>query len=1141
MTSPTHLILIVDDSAVDRAIYRNYLACDSRHHYHFIEASSGEQAIAIYQQQRPDLVLLDYQMPGQNGLVTLQQMRLLATATQLPVVMLTGDDSTEIAVEAMKGGTQDYLIKGKVTATAVQRAVHNLLEYRELQLKLERQQELQQLLASITLQVRQSLQLKMVLDTLVAQVRQCLATDRVIVYQFDQNWEGSIVAESVIAPWKSCLDLTLKDPCFQAQKGGIYKSGQSRVIADIYNDNLSDCHINMLEQFQVRANIVVPILVCPTPIERDQAIPPIATLKGGNQFGQSPKLWGLLIAHYCSSPHNWQDWEIELLEQLSVQAAIAIQQAELYQNLQQLNADLEARVEERTRALTASEAQFRAIVEQAAVGIERVDLEGNFLQVNRRFCEMLGYAEPEFMQLTIQDITYPEDWESHWQLMQELNSGQISTYSYEKRLVCKNKRTIWINLTASLICDEHGIPLSGLGIVEDINDRKQAEWEQQQAEKALRQSEAKNRAILQALPDLLLRMTKDGQYLEFCNLNGEETNNFSHITQSPNTVGDILPDYLATQRLHYVQLALETNEPQVYEHQVESCGEMRHEEIRIAVSGADEVLVIVRDITERHKMEAALRQLNQDLELRVAQRTKELQDSNQNLTAEIIQRQKVEEALRQKSAEFETIFNAIPDAVVFTDGNHTMRLVNPAFTNLFGYPAEEVLGKSTQILYQNREEFQQQIQLSVAPETFAKAQVCEISYVHKHGVLVITETVSTPVQDATGNLMGYLSIMRDILDRKASELEITRNRDLREAIFNESTDAIFLVNPDTLFTIDCNQLAVEMFEAGSKNQLIGIKGTSFQKENFSIEEIQDIWEEIRQNSFSIREIQYVTLQGFEFWGSLAIKPLNIAGQMINLFRVTDITRHKQAEEEMRKALQKEKDLNELKSRFISTTSHEFRTPLSVISSSAAILNAYHDRLSIEKREKHLNIIQTYVKHTTELLDDVLLINRAEAGQLAFTPAPLNPIEFCQVLIQEMQLSHEKSLIIFKFYSELQLPSPEEIRLSLDQKLIRQILSNLLSNAIKYSPDEETVNCELWLKPDSIILQVKDQGIGIPLEDQESLFESFYRARNVGTIQGTGLGLSIVKKCVELHGGNIKVASQLNQGTTFTVTIPIVNE
>lgn len=180
---------------------------------------------------------------------------------------------------------------------------------------------------------------------------------------------------------------------------------------------------------------------------------------------------------------------------------------------------------------------------------------------------------------------------------------------------------------------------------------------------------------------------------------------------------------------------------------------------------------------------------------------------------------------------------------------------------------------------------------------------------------------------------------------------------------------------------------------------------------------------------------------------------------------------------------------------------------------------------------------------TKLLNDVLAIGKAEAGKLKLSPEALDLENFCRTLVEDIQLqNHNQHQIVFSTGSEEKskvnipfFPMPQ-----MDKQLLREILDNLLSNAIKYSPKESTINLNLSYDNKNAIFQISDRGIGIPLPDRERLFETFHRATNVGTIPGTGLGLTIVKKCVDIHQGQISVESEVGVGTTFTVTLPMYN-
>ncbi|MGF1935308.1 MAG: ATP-binding protein [Nostoc sp. ChiQUE02] len=241
---------------------------------------------------------------------------------------------------------------------------------------------------------------------------------------------------------------------------------------------------------------------------------------------------------------------------------------------------------------------------------------------------------------------------------------------------------------------------------------------------------------------------------------------------------------------------------------------------------------------------------------------------------------------------------------------------------------------------------------------------------------------------------------------------------------------------------------------------------------------------------------------------------------------------KWAEQAMRQALAKEREFSELKSRLLTITSHEFRTPLATIHSSAELLEHYRHLWSNERQNTHLCRIQKSVMHMTQLLNDVLVLSQDETSKLEFNPKPLNLVEFCRDLLEELEQS-DRSQHAIVFSSECQCT-----RANLDAKLLRQILSNLFSNCLKYSPIGSTVKFSVTTANDQAIFQIQDSGIGIPPSDIEHIFEPFHRASNAGNISGMGLGMSIVKQAVDLHGGEIIVESAIAEGTTFTVTLPL---
>ncbi|MBV6627401.1 MAG: GAF domain-containing protein [Rivularia sp. (in: Bacteria)] len=303
------IVLVVDDSLEDRNIYRRYLEQDNKYSYTILEAETAEEGLKLSQRE-PDVILLDFMLPDFDGLEFLAELKAKYHLKHLPIILLTGHGDETIAVKAIKGGAQDYLVKGRIASESLRHAVDNAIKTAALETKIEQQSQRERLILQITQQIRQSLELDRILDTTVSEVRKLLQTDRVVIFRFNKDWSGAAISESVAPEFISILSKQIYDPCFGNNYVEHYQQGRIRIVSDLDSGKLNKCYVNMLAQFQVKANLVVPILL-------------------------DENLWGLLIVHHCSTKRKWQQIEVELLEQLATQVSIAIQQAELYHQLEQ--------------------------------------------------------------------------------------------------------------------------------------------------------------------------------------------------------------------------------------------------------------------------------------------------------------------------------------------------------------------------------------------------------------------------------------------------------------------------------------------------------------------------------------------------------------------------------------------------------------------------------------------------------------------------------------------------------------------------------------------------------------------------------------------------------------------------------------
>jgi signal transduction histidine kinase len=238
-----------------------------------------------------------------------------------------------------------------------------------------------------------------------------------------------------------------------------------------------------------------------------------------------------------------------------------------------------------------------------------------------------------------------------------------------------------------------------------------------------------------------------------------------------------------------------------------------------------------------------------------------------------------------------------------------------------------------------------------------------------------------------------------------------------------------------------------------------------------------------------------------------------------------------AQQEIKKALQKEKELNELKSRFVTIASHEFRTPLSTVLSSASLIGKYKHTEEDEKRQKHVNRIKSAVSNLTTILNDFLSLSRIEEGKVYNVPTSFELLPFVADIVEDMQGYIKVGQQIHVRHQGPAVP------VTLDKQLFRNILLNLVSNASKYSAEGKDIYLDTEITEEKVIIRVRDEGIGIPEADQPHLFTLFFRAQNAANYEGTGLGLHIVKRYVDLMNGSLQYHSVLDSGTTFTIQLP----
>lgn len=513
---------------------------------------------------------------------------------------------------------------------------------------------------------------------------------------------------------------------------------------------------------------------------------------------------------------------------------------------------------------------------------------------------------------------------------------------------------------------------------------------------------------------------------------------------------------------------------------------------------------------------------------------------------------------------FDALFINASMGILVANERGIIVLVNPFLVKQFGYEEEELLGQRIEKLIPTR--FHQRHVRHVEhynehPKTRPMGLGMDLYAARKDGT-------EFPVEVSLGNYETeqgkyVIAFLSDISQRKEAEQALQQlNEELEQKIEErtltltstvkqlaaliaetEAKDAelnrinTFLNNiwdhAEAIIFVTDNEGVIKMFNPAAERQL-GYKATDviskktptifMDREEASLPDLIGTADAGQPNE---REVNYIRSDNSRFPVSQTFTAMrNTQGEIEGYLGIAmDISERKKAETDLRIALEKEKELSELKSRFVSMASHEFRTPLSTVLSSAYLISKYAEKEEHPKREKHVQRIVSSVNMLTDILNDFLSVGKIEEGKIQVRYSMFDITQHLQQIISELSgLLKKEQVINYKHEGATQL--------ELDPSLLKHIIINLLSNAIKFSPEGTVIDLNSRLSTDGLQLSVTDKGIGIPKEDQTHLFERFFRATNVTAVQGTGLGLHIVSKYTELMNGTIICESQLGSGSIF---------
>lgn len=515
--------------------------------------------------------------------------------------------------------------------------------------------------------------------------------------------------------------------------------------------------------------------------------------------------------------------------------------------------------------------------------------------------------------------------------------------------------------------------------------------------------------------------------------------------------------------------------------------------------------------------------------------------------------------LRESEERFRLAFADANVGMCLVDLQGNLLQVNEKMSEIFGYSQQELEGITVNDLALPEDQ-------GVSPQFMQKAiakhqdrAILEKHYRHRQGHIIYGEVSSSLVRDNHGNPLYFISHVKDITQQKQYEQQLRESRDeiakinaeLEERVAQRTTE---LRQRERLLRRYFDQSLIGMAMTSPNKGWLNVNDKLSEMLGYSFAELQTMtWAEITYPddlAFDLAHFNRVIrgeIEGYEIdkrfihkngqivYTNLAVQVQRKADGSIDFFVVMlqDIGDRKEAEEQMRLALLREQELNELRAQFISAISHQFRTPLTVISSSASMLEKFSERMPLQKRQQHFQSIERGVKNIVQLIEDIITINLDDKIETKIQPVLGDLIAFCEDLNQKLYYLYPDSQINFSY--DLNCPDLSQgYFVKFDRSLLTTILTHLLTNAIKYSPRNSVVTLFLSQSPEYLIFTISDSGIGILEEEQEQIFEPFQRGSNVGHVAGIGLGLSIVKRFVESYPGKMTIQSTVGQGTIFSV-------
>ena len=712
------------------------------------------------------------------------------------------------------------------------------------------------------------------------------------------------------------------------------------------------------------------------------------------------------------------------------------------------------------------------------IGIAIVDRKGNHVRTNIGYTSMLGYRPNELVGKPISLITSTSIRKSR-ELLTKLFKGEVGVA--ERPVIKKDGETIFVLRTANVLKLKNG-KLNLLITIRDITQEKKY--------KNLLQNTEKVAGIA-------------GWELDLTSGKITRTDELYHIFE----IDQIELDKLSLER-KLAKLYNENSRPQfrkVYKEAVEK-GRAFDQEFSIICGTGRQKWIKLTCRPER-----------------VENKTVKLVGTVQDITKQKDTAQQLER--------LSLVASKTNNAVFITDEKGLTVWTNESVERLTGFKGSDFIGRTPGSLLQGADTDKKAVD-RIRKQLKRHSRVSEIIKNYKKDGKPFWISIDIAPVFKNGKLENYIGICVDVSELiHARETEKARELLEKQQVLFNSIAKNF---PDGIIGVLDNKLHY-VFAGGAELDKLGLAP------GFLIG--QNIFDHLSHKSnVEANPLLKKTLNGeaMNFEARMRNQIYSVSAVPLQedksknkqiLIVMYNITQRKKAEEEVIEALKQQRELNELKSKFVSIASHEFRTPLSAILSSTFLISKYVKSGDDEKTQKHVNRIVTAIHGLTDILNDFLSLGRIEEGRLSNNISEFDIVEFCESLADEIQPTLKKSqTIVFHHHGECRL-------VSLDRQHLKNVMVNLLSNAAKYSSEGKTIWLNSTILNGQVEILIKDEGIGIPATDQPRLFQTFFRAHNAAHIQGTGMGLHIVKRFLDLMGGTIQFSSEENKGSEFTVLFP----